>query len=60
MSEPKTKKSRRTIPLPNDLMAKLKELKKHQLEHRFKLGDSYENQDLVLLLNWEHQFIIAT
>jgi integrase len=47
MSEPKTKKSRRNIPLPNDLMLKLKEHKKQQLEHRFKLGDSYETLDLV-------------
>ncbi len=47
MSEPKTRKSRRTIPLPNDLMAKLKEHKKQQLEHRFKLGDSYQNLDLL-------------
>ena len=47
MSEPKTKKSRRNIPLPNDLMTKLKEHKKQQLEHRFKLGDSYENLDMV-------------
>lgn len=47
MSEPKTKKSRRNIPLPNDLMAKLREHKKQQLEHRFKLADSCENLDLV-------------
>jgi integrase len=47
MSEPKTKKSRRNIPLPNDLMVKLKEHKKRQLERRFKLGDSYENLNLV-------------
>lgn len=47
MSEPKTKKSRRNIPLPNDLMLKLKEHKKQQLEHRFKLSESYEKLDLV-------------
>ena len=46
-SETKTAKSRRTIPFPKSLMPKLKEHKRKQVEHRFKLGSTYENHDLV-------------
>lgn len=45
--EPKTKQSRRTIPLPVSL---IKELQRHriiQLEQKMKLGEAYENLDLV-------------
>lgn len=45
--EPKTAKSRRTISLPKSLMAKLKQHKRVQAEHRFKHGSLYENLNLV-------------
>jgi integrase len=43
-SEPKTPKSRRTIPLPVYLMQKLKEHKKRELEHKLKKGEKYNNE----------------
>ncbi len=46
-SEPKTAKSRRTIPLPVSLM---KEIKKHRIKQqtaRLKLGNAWQNYDLV-------------
>jgi integrase len=43
----KTDASRRVIPLPKKLMLKLKEHKRQQTEHRFKLGQDYENHSLV-------------
>ena len=46
-AEPKTAKSRRTVPFPKSLMPKLKEHKRQQTEHRFKLGSAYENHNLV-------------
>ena len=45
--EPKTAKSRRTVPLPKSILPKLKEHKRQQTEHRFKLGSAYENYNLV-------------
>lgn len=50
-SEPKTKKSRRTISLPEDLILKLKAHRKRQLEHRLKFGQAYQNLDLVFASN---------
>ena len=46
-TETKTAKSRRTIPLPISILPKLKEHKRQQTEHRFKLGSVYENHNLV-------------
>ena len=46
-AEPKTAKSRRTVPLPKSIMPKLKEHRRQQLEHRLKLGAAYEKHDLV-------------
>jgi integrase len=46
-SEPKTKKSSRSIPLPNSITTKLEVYRKKQLEHRFALGQAYNNLDLV-------------
>jgi integrase len=46
-AETKTAKSRRTMPFPKQLALKLKEHKRRQTEHRFKLGAAYENLDLV-------------
>lgn len=45
--EPKTAKSRRTIPLPKSISPRLKEHRRGQLEHRLKLGAAYENLNLV-------------
>jgi integrase len=45
--EPKTAKSRRTVPLPKSILPKLKEHKRRQLEQRLKFGASYEKHDLV-------------
>lgn len=43
-AEPKTNKSRRTIPLPSYLMHKLQEHRRAQLEHRLKMGEQYQNE----------------
>ena len=45
--EPKTAKSRRTVPLPKSIMPKLKEHKRRQLEQRLKLSAAYKKHDLV-------------
>jgi len=45
--EPKTKKSRRNISLPKDLILKLIEYRRRQLERRLQLGQTYQNLDLV-------------
>lgn len=46
-TEPKTKQSRRTIPLPNSLVNELRLHRKKQLEERLKLGSIWGNYDLV-------------
>ncbi len=43
-AEPKTNKSRRTIPLPPYLMRKLQEHRKAQLEYKLKQGEKYKNE----------------
>ncbi|OAA92949.1 tyrosine-type recombinase/integrase [Clostridium coskatii] len=45
--EPKTKSSKRTIPVPLNIMEELKKHKKRQLEEKLKSGDIYVNNDLV-------------
>lgn len=45
--EPKTAKSRRTVPLPKSILPRIREHKRQQLEHRLKLGVLYEKHDLV-------------
>lgn len=45
--EPKTKGSRRSIPLPGSLLAKLKKHRREQLEKKLKLGTAYSNIELV-------------
>lgn len=45
--EPKTKKSRRSIPLPAGLVAKLKAHRRLQLERKLQLGQAYSNLDLI-------------
>ncbi len=45
--EPKTTKSRRTIPLSPSVMAKLKAHHRSQLEERMKAGSLWQNNDLV-------------
>ena len=44
---PKTQKSRRSIPLPSNLISKIKRHRKNQLEDRMRLGQAYQNLDLV-------------
>jgi len=46
-TEPKTKKSRRSIPISNTVRKALKEHWRKQLAEKFKLGVAYENFDLV-------------
>jgi integrase len=45
--EPKTKKSRRSIPLSESLINELRRHRRDQLELRMKLGADYPNTDLV-------------
>ncbi|MDK2881930.1 MAG: hypothetical protein PWP58_266 [Bacillota bacterium] len=47
LQEPKTKTSRRTIPLPDDLVAELKAHKARQNQERLKAGPAYEDNNLV-------------
>lgn len=46
-TEPKTPKSRRTIPLPAYFFQKLHDHRIKQAEHRLKLGEGYHNFNLV-------------
>jgi integrase len=46
-SEPKTARSRRTIPLPENLFMELKSHKRQQSEAMLKLGQSYERNNFV-------------
>ena len=46
-TEPKTKKSRRSIPISDTVKKALKEHRRKQLAEKFKLGAAYENFDLV-------------
>lgn len=45
--EPKTSRSRRSIPLPASVVKALAEHKRHQLEERMKTGAEYQNRDIV-------------
>jgi integrase len=45
--EPKTARSRRTIPLPTSMNRLLADHKRHQAEERLRAGQRYENYDLV-------------
>ena len=44
---PKTKNSNRTIPIPNDILNKLKEHKKNQNKQRLFIGEAYINNNYV-------------
>lgn len=46
-TEPKTKKSRRSIPLSDTVIASLKAHRRDQLQESFKLGSDYQKNDLV-------------
>lgn len=46
-SEPKTKQSRRNIPLSASIVALLAAQRRHQAEERLKAGPEYQNNDLV-------------
>lgn len=45
---PKTKKSRRTITVPETVMIELEKHKKQQIKEKFALGDAYAKNDLVI------------
>lgn len=45
--KPKTAKSRRTIPLPQSLRAKLTAHRKEQLQEKLKAGKEWQNNDLI-------------
>jgi integrase len=47
ISEPKTKKSRRTLDLPNSLVQKLKEHRTRQLEEKLIAGPKWQDNGLV-------------
>ena len=44
-TEPKTARSRRTIPLPAPVTASLREHRAHQLEERLRVGTAWEGQE---------------
>ena len=46
-SEPKTARSRRTIPLPVSLVQRMREHRRKQAEQRLKASPKYHNNDLV-------------
>lgn len=46
-SEPKTSRSRRTIPIPKTLVSELADHRRKQAENRLKKGADYQNNDLV-------------
>jgi integrase len=46
-NEPKTSKSRRTVPLPATLLRELRSHRIRQAEHRLAMGSDYTNLDLV-------------
>ncbi|HEV7642922.1 MAG TPA: tyrosine-type recombinase/integrase [Pyrinomonadaceae bacterium] len=46
-TEPKTSRSRRSIPLSNRVTLELRNFKRRQLEKRLILGTEYQNNDLV-------------
>lgn len=50
-TEPKTSKSRRSIPLPASILRFLRSHKRHQCEHRLKAGANYQQHDLVFATN---------
>lgn len=43
-ADPKTNKSRRTIPMPAYLMRKLQEHRRHQFEQKLRKGDKFKNE----------------
>ncbi len=43
-AEPKTAKSRRTIPIPDYLMRRLQGHRKHQLQFKLKMGEKFKNE----------------
>lgn len=49
---PKTAKSRRTIPLPEEVVAELKRHKARQNEEKLALGPAYQDNNLVFTTEW--------
>jgi integrase len=50
--EPKTSRSRRTIPLPASLLRSLVEHRRCQMETRLKMGPEYQSHDLVFATDY--------
>lgn len=48
LSTPKTKKSKRQVPIPDSLVKELKAHKERQETQRKRLGEHYQDQDLVI------------
>jgi integrase len=48
LSTPKTKKSKRQVPIPDSLVKELKAHKERQETQRKRLGEQYQDQDLVI------------
>jgi integrase len=59
-AEPKTAKSRRTVPLPKSILPRLKEHKRQQLEQRLKIGRRMKNTTLFSRPQSASPFIIET
>ncbi|MBV4429523.1 tyrosine-type recombinase/integrase [Clostridium tyrobutyricum] len=47
IQEPKTKNSKRTIPIPSSVISELKKHRAKQAEEKLAVGDAYVNNDLV-------------
>lgn len=45
--DPKTKNSNRTVPIPKDILTKLKLYKKEQSKHKLYVGEIYNNKNYV-------------
>ncbi|HWR42273.1 site-specific integrase [Sporomusa sp.] len=50
--EPKTAKSRRQIPLPEEMAKEMRQYKRWQGQHKNLLGDKWQENDLVLASAW--------
>jgi integrase len=58
--EPKTARSRRTVPLPASVLSALQEHKRRQGAERLKTGASYQTNDLVFAMNDGRPILLRT
>lgn len=58
--EPKTARSRRTVPLPASVLAALQEHKRKQGAERLKAGASYQTNELVFAMNDGRPILLRT